>query len=56
MLNNFVVIMRLGRSLIPFEVRVSWTKDQQPGQLEHPIKIEGAKNHGLTVTTPVALG
>ena len=48
--------MRLGRSLIPFEVKVSWTKDQQPSQLEHSLIIEGAKNYGLTVTTPVAFG
>ena len=43
-------------NLQPFEVKVSWTKDQQPSRLEHSIIIDGAKNYGLTVTTPVALG
>ena len=55
-LKSFVVTMRLWRSLIPFEVKVSWTKEQQHSQLEHSIEIEGAKNYALTVTTPVAFG
>ena len=56
-LKNVAVTMRLGRSLIPFEVKVRWTcSDQQPSHLEQPIIIEGAKNYGLTVTTPLAIG
>ena len=51
-----VINMRWGAVPIPFHVEVSWSEDQLPRKLIHDTVIEGAKNHKLTVVSPLVPG
>ena len=51
-----VVNLRWGAVPIPFHVQVKWIGNHPPRELEYDTVIEGAKEHKLTVLSPLFTG